>query len=154
MEEKVVNYLIKNNIKITTVESCTGGMIASEIVNVSGASSIFEAGFVTYSEKAKCGMVGVSMDTITKYNVVSEEVAGEMAKGGAMTAKADLAISVTGVAGPGGGTKDIPVGTVCFGIYYKEIVKTYKFMFAGDRMDVRRSAVIKAFELLADILEI
>lgn len=154
MEEKVVNYLIKNGIKITTVESCTGGMIASEIVNISGASSIFEAGFVTYSEKAKCNMVGVSMDTITKYNVVSKEVAGEMAEGGAVTADADLAISVTGVAGPGGGTKEIPVGTVCFGVYYKGSLNTYKYVFEGDRMSVRKSAVDKSFELIAKVLGI
>ena len=122
MEEKIVRFLNEHNMMITTVESCTGGLIAARLVNVSGASNVFSEGYITYSEDAKAKMVGVNPETIKKYNVVSEEVAYEMASGGAKTANADVAVSVTGVAGPLGGTKDIPVGTVCIGVYYKNKV--------------------------------
>lgn len=148
MEEKIVRFLNEHNMMITTVESCTGGLIAARLVNVSGASNVFSEGYITYSEDAKAKMVGVNPETIKKYNVVSEEVAYEMASGGAKTANADVAVSVTGVAGPLGGTKDIPVGTVCIGVYYKNIVITEKFLFNGDRLQVRNQAVDKALEMV------
>lgn len=148
MEEKIVRFLNEHNMTITTVESCTGGLIAARLVNVSGASNVFSEGYVTYSEDAKTKMVGVNPETIKKYNVVSEEVAYEMASGGAKTANADVAVSVTGVAGPLGGTKDIPVGTVCIGVYYKNKVITEKFLFNGDRLQVRNQAVDKALEMV------
>lgn len=148
MEEKIVRFLNEHNMTITTVESCTGGLIAARLVNVSGASNVFSEGYVTYSENAKAKMVGVNPETIEKYNVVSEEVAYEMASGGAKTANADVAVSVTGVAGPLGGTKEIPVGTVCIGVYYKNKVITGKFLFNGDRLQVRNQAVDKALEMV------
>ncbi|CCZ04706.1 competence damage-inducible protein A [uncultured Eubacterium sp.] len=148
MEEKIVRFLNEHNMMITTVESCTGGLIAARLVNVSGASNVFSEGYITYSEDAKAKMVGVNPETIKKYNVVSEEVAYEMASGGAKTANADVAVSVTGVAGPLGGTKDIPVGTVCIGVYYKNKVITEKFLFNGDRLQVRNQAVDKALEMV------
>ena len=148
MEEKIVRFLNEHNMTITTVESCTGGLIAARLVNVSGASNVFSEGYVTYSENAKAKMVGVNPETIEKYNVVSEEVAYEMATGGAKTATADVAVSVTGVAGPLGGTKEIPVGTVCIGVYYKNKVITGKFLFNGDRLQVRNQAVDKALEMV------
>ena len=148
MEEKIVRFLNEHNMMITTVESCTGGLIAARLVNVSGASNVFSEGYVTYSEDAKTKMVGVNPETIKKYNVVSEEVAYEMASGGAKTANADVAVSVTGVAGPLGGTKDIPVGTVCIGVYYKNKVITEKFLFNGDRLQVRNQVVDKALEMV------
>ena len=148
MEEKIVRFLNEHNMTITTVESCTGGLIAARLVNVSGASNVFSEGYITYSEEAKAKMVGVNPETIKKYNVVSEEVAYEMALGGAKTANADVAVSVTGVAGPLGGTKEIPVGTVCIGVYYKNKVITGKFLFNGDRLQVRNQAVDKALEMV------
>ena len=148
MEEKIVRFLNEHNMMITTVESCTGGLIAARLVNVSGASNVFSEGYITYSEDAKAKMVDVNPETIKKYNVVSEEVAYEMASGGAKTANADVAVSVTGVAGPLGGTKDIPVGTVCIGVYYKNKVITEKFLFNGDRLQVRNQAVDKALEMV------
>lgn len=148
MEEKIVRFLNEHNMMITTVESCTGGLIAARLVNVSGASNVFSEGYITYSEDAKAKMVGVNPETIKKYNVVSEEVAYEMASGGAKTANADVAVSVTGVAGPLGGTKDILVGTVCIGVYYKNKVITEKFLFNGDRLQVRNQAVDKALEMV------
>ena len=148
MEEKIVRFLNEHNMMITTVESCTGGLIAARLVNVSGASNVFSEGYVTYSEDAKTKMVGVNPETIKKYNVVSEEVAYEMASGGAKTANADVAVSVTGVAGPLGGTKEIPVGTVCIGVYYKNKVITEKFLLNGDRLQVRNQAVDNALEMV------
>lgn len=148
MEEKIVRFLNEHNMTITTVESCTGGLIAARLVNVSGASNVFSEGYITYSEDAKAKMVGVNPETIKKYNVVSEEVAYEMASGGAKTANADVAVSVTGVAGPLGGTKEIPVGTVCIGVYYKNKVITEKFLLNGDRLQVRNQAVDKALEMV------
>lgn len=148
MEEKIVRFLNEHNMTITTVESCTGGLIAARLVNVSGASNVFSEGYITYSEDAKAKMVGVNPETIKKYNVVSEEVAYEMASGGAKTANADVAVSVTGVAGPLGGTKEIPVGTVCIGVYYKNKVITGKFLLNGDRLQVRNQAVDKALEMV------
>ena len=147
MEEKIVRFLNEHNMTITTVESCTGGLIAARLVNVSGASNVFSEGYITYSEDAKAKMVGVNPETIKKYNVVSEEVAYEMASGGAKTANANVAVSVTGVAGPLGGTKEIPVGTVCIGVYYKNKVITEKFLLNGDRLQVRNQAVDKALEI-------
>ena len=148
MEEKIVRFLNEHNMTITTVESCTGGLIAARLVNVSGASNVFSEGYITYSEEAKAKMIGVNPETIKKYNVVSEEVAYEMASGGAKTANADVAVSVTGVAGPLGGTKEIPVGTVCIGVYYKNKVITEKFLLNGDRLQVRNQAVDKALEMV------
>lgn len=153
MEEWIVHYLLEHNMTMTTVESCTGGMIASRIVNVSGASRVFEEGYVTYSNHAKEKLVSVKAETIDKYNVVSREVAAEMAVGGAEASEADVAVSVTGVAGPEGGTDTIPVGTVCIGVYVKGKLKTERYLFTGDRMQVRISACDKALELVKKMLE-
>lgn len=148
MEEKIVNFLIRSHMSITTIESCTGGLIAARLVNVSGASKVFSEGYITYSEEAKSKMVGVNADTIKKYNVVSEEVAYEMAKGGAKAAESEVAVSVTGVAGPFGGTEEIPVGTVCIGVYHRGKIITRKFMFNGNRTQIRNQAVDKALEMI------
>ena len=152
MEKYIVDFLQKNNMTITTVESCTGGLIASRIVDVTGASDVFKEGYVTYSDEAKIKLVDVKRETIDKYNVVSKEVAYEMASGGAKSACAEVAISVTGVAGPGGGTEEIPVGTVCIGIFYKGKIYTEKFIFDGDRKEIRQKSADKAFELLYNFI--
>lgn len=153
MEEWIVNYLLENKMTITTAESCTGGMIASRIVNVSGASQVFEEGYVTYSNCAKTKLLHVKPETIDKYNVVSNEVAAEMALGAAKVSGADVAVSVTGLAGPGGGSDEIPVGTVCIGVCIKGTVKTERHLFTGGRMKIRVSACEKAFELIKKMLD-
>lgn len=153
MEEQLIELLKANKLKITTAESCTGGLLADRIVSVPSASEVFEQGFVTYSEKSKHNLLSVKYETIEKYNVVSEEVAYEMAVGAAKASKCQVAISTTGLAGPGGGTDEIKVGTVCFGIYVKGNVITKKYIFEGDRQKVRVSACDKIFELLKEILE-
>ena len=154
MKEEIVDFLLNKNMHITTVESCTGGMLASEIVSVPGASEVFNEGYVTYSAEAKERIVGVSHETIEKYNVVSENVAAEMAKGGAKISGADIAVSITGLAGPSGGTEYIPVGTVCIGIYFGGNIYTERYIFGGYREKIRRSAVEKAFLMLKNILGI
>lgn len=147
IEENLVRILFERALKITTAESCTGGMIASTLVNVAGVSDVFEAGYVTYSEEAKMRILGVSRETIEKYTVYSEEVAREMAQGAANAAGADVAVSVTGIAGPDGGTPDFPVGLCYIGCYYNGETTVTRHIFEGDRQQVRKSAVDAAMEL-------
>lgn len=154
MKEKIIKFLIENGYTITTVESCTGGMIAADIVGVPGASQVFKEGYITYSEEAKIKIAGVNPETIEKHNVVSEYVAAEMAVGGAKAANANVAIAVTGLAGPDGGTEYIPVGTVCIGVYYNGKVSTERYIFGGYRQKIRKSAVEKAFIMLSKELGI
>ena len=140
IEEKLVELLKNKKLHIATAESCTGGLIASTIINVSGSSAVLDVSFITYHENIKIKYLKVKRKTIEKYNVVSKEVAYEMALGLHKKTKAEVTISSTGVAGPSGGTKDIPVGTVCFGIYYNDKVYTYQKLFTGSRNEVRKSA--------------
>ena len=127
LEEQVVQKLIEKKWKITTAESCTGGLLAGRILNVSGASSVYEEGHITYSNAAKEKILGVSHNTLEKYGAVSTETAKEMAVGAAKTANADVALSTTGIAGPTGGTKDKPVGLIYIAcsvlgkVYVKEL---------------------------------
>ncbi len=151
VEEKLVAELIKRKLTITTAESCTGGMISSSIVNVAGASWVLNEAYITYANNAKIRLLGVKAETIEKYGVVSEETVREMAEGAAKAAKADCAIAVSGVAGPDGGTKNKPVGTVCAGFFYKGKVISKKYNFKGNRFEVRNSTTIAT---LTDMLEI
>ena len=112
LERAVVELLSKNGLSITAAESCTGGLVCGKIVNVAGASEVFRGGYITYSNKQKRNVIGVKKSTLEKYGAVSEQVAAEMAKGVLEVSKADVAISTTGIAGPGGGTPEKPVGLV------------------------------------------
>jgi len=116
LEKTVVDLLAGMNLKLTLVESCTGGRIASRVTDVSGASQVLTHGYVTYSNEAKSKLVGVRNETLSEHGAVSQEVAMEMAKGALVQSKADIAISVTGVAGPTGGSEEKPVGTVWIGM--------------------------------------
>ena len=146
LEEQLVQLLIDNHMSITTVESCTGGLIASTIINVSGASEVFNEGYITYANSAKERLAGVSHDTLEKYGAVSEQTAREMACGAARAAGADVALSSTGIAGPGGGTKEKPVGLVYIGCYVRGDVKVWRCEFKGNREEVRKQTVKKAIE--------
>ncbi|MBQ7775784.1 MAG: CinA family protein [Lachnospiraceae bacterium] len=148
LEEEVVKLLQKKGMTITTAESCTGGLIAAGLVNVSGASDVLKLSVVTYSEEAKQRVLGVKAETLEKYGVVSEETAYEMAVGALEYAKADVALSVTGIAGPGGGTKEKPVGLVFIGCNVQGRVTVERHLFQGDRLAVRESSV-KAALILA-----
>lgn len=144
-------------IKIVTAESCTGGLIAGTLTDVPGASAWFDRGFVTYSNEAKKAMLGVREETLTEFGAVSKETAEEMALGAVAHSGAGAAVSVTGIAGPGGGTPEKPVGTVCFG--FAESVTgfprctTVVKHFDGDRASVRVQSVAFAIAELLRSLE-
>jgi len=134
---------------VATAESCTGGLVAAALTAVAGSSDIVERGFVTYSNKAKSELLGVPAETIAAHGAVSAETAAAMAQGAVSHAPVDLAISVTGVAGPGGGSDAKPVGLVICGLARRGgPCRTERHMFRGDRSAVRRSALHLALGLL------
>ncbi|RZI41589.1 CinA family protein [Herbaspirillum sp. HC18] len=138
---------------LATAESCTGGGVSQAITEIAGSSEWFERGFVTYSNAAKTEMLGVPATLIEQHGAVSEEVARAMAQGALTNSKAQVAISTTGIAGPGGGVPGKPVGTVCFGwaIEGKSVVE--RLVFTGDRHAVREQTVIHALQGLLRLLE-
>lgn len=152
LEEAVVDMLKDQKLTLSLAESCTGGAIASRIVNVPGASDVFLQGMVTYSNRAKRKSLGVKKNTLKTYGAVSEKCAKEMAKGGCMAGKTDLCLSVTGLAGPEGGTKETPVGTVYMGCCYRGKTTVQKFFFTGNRMRIREQAVTSALVMLRECI--
>ena len=150
LEEKLVTALKTKGAHISFAESCTGGLLAASLVNVSGASEVFEASFVTYSNAQKCKVLGVKEESIEAYTEVSGIVAEQMAQGARAKAGAEYALSTTGYAGPTGGTKENPVGTVYIGVATPESVKSYRYVFSGSREEVRNAAVEKAYQLLLE----
>ena len=154
IEEQVFELLKKNKITLATAESATGGMIASMLVNVPGISEFFQEGYVTYSNDAKVKMIGVDRILIDTYGVVSKEVAENMAISVARTAGTDAALSVTGVAGPDGGTDDCPVGTVYIGYFFKGKTVVEHHIFAGNRLEIRQAAAERALTLLVEQIEV
>ena len=152
LEEAVIDLLKEKDLKLSLAESLTGGMIAQRIVNVSGASEVFGYGFVTYSNKAKHKCLGVKKRTLKEQGAVSAKCAREMAKGACKASGADISISVTGLAGPGGGTKDTPVGTVFMGCCYKGKAIAKEFHFTGNRMRIREQTTAHALAMLRDCI--
>lgn len=153
LEEQVVDKLLKLGYHISFAESCTGGLCCGNLVNVTNASKVLDVSFVTYANEAKMEFLGVSADTILKYGVVSKQVAYEMAAGVAQTAKSQVGVGITGVAGPGGGTDKKPVGMVCFGFSVNGSVKTYTVQFGEiGRNQVRKSSVEFVFQTLLELL--
>ena len=148
LEKVVVELLTRTGKTITTAESCTGGLIASRITDVSGASAAFTHGFVTYSNEAKQQLIGVKAETLEAHGAVSEEVAGEMAAGALQVSGADIAVSITGIAGPTGGTEEKPVGTVCFGIATSKGVETYRECHPRSRADFKDQSSQRALDLV------
>jgi nicotinamide-nucleotide amidase len=137
--------------KVATAESCTGGLIAAALTAIAGSSDVVERGFVTYSNAAKSELLGVPAALIEAAGAVSEPVARGMAEGALAHSAADIAVSVTGVAGPGGGTAQKPVGLVWFGLARRgAATRTLQRLFPGDRAAVRRAAVAQALALLGD----
>ena len=131
-----------------TAESCTGGGVGAAITAVPGASDVFLGGVVSYSNDVKKGVLGVDGATLEEHGAVSAETAGEMAAGARRLVGADIAVSVTGIAGPGGGSAEKPVGLVWFGLASAAGVRTERCLFAGDRAAVRASAVVHAIGML------
>lgn len=148
LEESVVEILAQKKMTVTTAESCTGGLIAGTLVNVAGASDVLNEGYVTYSNDAKERLVGVKHETLEEYGAVSEQTAREMAEGAAKAAGADAALSATGIAGPGGGTEEKPVGLVYIGCYVNGETTVKECRFEGSRMENRLHTVETALQLL------
>lgn len=140
---------------LTCAESCTGGWVAEVVTATAGSSAWFERGFVTYSNAAKMDMLGVSASTLAKHGAVSEAVASEMATGALRHSQAQVSLAISGIAGPGGGSAEKPVGTVCFawGIKSPELHShSLTCHFSGTRHEIRRAAVIKALQGVLDQL--
>ena len=148
LEESVVELLAQKKMTVTTAESCTGGLIAGTLVNVAGASDVLNEGYVTYSNDAKERLVGVKHETLEEYGAVSEQTAREMAEGAPKPAAADAALGATGIAGPGGGTEEKPVGLVYIGCYVNGETTVKECRFEGSRMENRLHTVETALQLL------
>lgn len=150
----LLDRLKASGLMVATAESCTGGMIAAALTDIAGSSAVVERGFVTYSNEAKIEMLGVPTDLIAAHGAVSEPVACAMAEGALAHSGADIAISVTGVAGPGGGSEDKPVGTVHFGCKRKgrSTVHNHQLFAEMDRSSVREASVRHAFRMIAECL--
>lgn len=148
LQQRVVELLIKQNKTVTFAESCTGGLLSKKITDVSGASECFNCGFVTYSNERKEKLLGVKRETLEKYGAVSWQTAYEMCEGAKIRGGADIGIGITGIAGPGGGTEEKPVGLVYIGICTDEIHATCELHLAGDRDTVRERTSLYALDLV------
>lgn len=152
LEETVVELLAENQMLLTTAESCTAGLLAGRVMNVAGASAVYEEGYITYANRAKTKLLGVREETLESHGAVSPQTAEEMAAGAARAAGADAALAVTGIAGPGGGTKEKPVGLVYIGCYVNGHTEVEEFRFKGSRAENRASAVECALTFLLEEL--
>ena len=146
--EKLVKVLTEKNLTCATAESCTGGGVGYAITSVSGASAVFWGGVISYDNSVKRDVLGVPAETLETKGAVSSECASAMADGVRQRMGTDLAVSITGIAGPGGGTTEKPVGLVWFGVASKADVRAEKMIFSGDRDAVRSSAIEHALQLL------
>jgi len=150
----VIKRAVESGCTIATAESCTGGIISSCLTAIAGSSEVFIGGFVTYSNKSKTRLLGIPVDAITDFGAVSDIVAAAMAEGAVAHSGADLAVAVTGIAGPGGGSAEKPVGLVYLSLArVGEDAVVKRYIFAGTRDDIRRSAVGAALELILTGLE-
>ena len=149
LAQSVLEACRARNWRLATAESCTGGMVAAALTAIAGSSDVVERGFVTYSNEAKSELLGVSPEIIAAHGAVSAETAAAMARGAVARAPVDLAISVTGIAGPGGATPTKPVGLVLLGLARRDgRCRTERHVFPGDRSAIRQAAVHRALELL------
>jgi len=148
IEEVVAQMLIEKKLTIATAESCTGGLLAGKLINYPGISAVFMEGAVTYSNESKMKRLGVRKETLEKFGAVSEQTACEMAQGIARNAGTDIGLSVTGIAGPDGGTDQKPVGLVYVGLYIKGEVKVKKLSLWGNRQNIRNRTVLQALDWL------
>lgn len=151
--EKLVKLLKGKGLHISTAESLTGGMLASCIVDVSGASEVFEEGYVTYSDAVKHKVLGVNKANLEKYTAVSSVVARQMAEGTAKVSGSDVTVATTGYAGPGAAEDGTPAGTVYICVYYKGSTNLWKNCFEGNRNEVRQQTVEEAVKLVCGLLE-
>lgn len=151
--QNVVKLLIEKKLKITSAESCTGGLFSSSITSVSGSSECFEGSFVTYSNEVKHKMIGVKGETLSKYGAVSEECVLEMAENSRKIMNSDISIAISGIAGPNGGTEEKPVGLVFICLSTENYIKAYKNIFYGDRDNIRNLSVLFALDLVENYVQ-
>jgi PncC family amidohydrolase len=144
--------LKQRNLKLALAESCTGGLLAQRITSIAGSSQFFVGGVVTYANEAKIKQLQVNPRTIEEYGAVSEQCAREMSQGALRAFDADVALSITGIAGPGGGTEDKPVGTVWISYATSDVVEAKKFRFGGDRGEIRTRASQAALAMLVRLI--
>ena len=149
---KISNSLQNQNLRVSTAESCTGGLIAYTLTNISGSSNYFERGLVTYSNKAKMELLNVSEDLLNKYGAVSKEVACAMAEGVRTNSHVNIGIATTGIAGPTGGSKEKPVGLVYIAISTEVETIVKKFQFKGDRLKNKQLSCEAALKMLLSVL--
>ena len=150
--EQIISKLVENNITISTAESCTGGSLGKIITSISGVSSIYGYGFITYANEAKEKILGVKHETLESYGAVSPETALEMAIGARKVSGSDIAVSVTGIAGPGGGTPEKPVGLVYIAIADKNGAEYRKLSLDGSRDEIRAKTCDCVFDLIKEKL--
>lgn len=152
LEVQIAELLRTRNLKLVTAKSCTGGLIASRITDVPGSSDYFVGGVVSYAYEAKVGLIRVAWDTLQTYGAVSREIVLEMARSAREVLQADIAISVSGIAGPGGGLPDKPVGTTWIGLSAQEGEWARVYCFDGDRLQNKSFSANAALQLLLDYL--
>ena len=152
LTRQLAESLLGQGLMLATAESCTGGLIAKTCTDLAGSSEWFERGFVTYSNQAKVDMLGVALADLQTHGAVSEPVARQMAAGALARSRAQVAVGVTGIAGPGGGSIDKPVGTVWFGFASTREVTSECLLFAGDRQQVRQQSLEHALRRLVAML--
>ena len=152
LEETLVSRLRELGHTLSCAESCTGGLLSGRIIDVAGVSDVYKAGFVTYANEAKEKHLGVSADTLREYGAVSEQVAAQMVLGACKASGSSVSLATTGIAGPGGGTKEKPVGLVYIGCCVNRVVTVERHVFSGDRRQVREAAVEAALRLLEKCL--
>lgn len=153
LEEEVGGSLRSRGLTLALAESCTGGLVASLLTDIPGSSDYFMASFVTYSNESKVSALNVSPGTLAVHGAVSEEVAREMARGAREAGMADIGVAITGIAGPGGGSAEKPVGLVIFALDDGSIVKVDRRVFPGDRLAVKSAAARRALSMLREHLE-
>lgn len=155
LSEDVSAALRARGYKMASAESCTGGLISAAMTEITGSSEIFDRGFVTYSNEAKMDLLGVQKSTLDSVGAVSEQTALEMAEGALRHSLADIAVSVTGIAGPGGGSPEKPVGLVYIGVGLRgQKALAFKHNFSGDRRSVREQSVAAALTHILDLIEV
>jgi len=151
---KIINKLIKKKLKISVAESCTGGLFSSKITSISGSSKVFDLGLVTYSNKSKTNVLAIKKRIIRKYGAVSKQTCLAMVKNLSKISNVSIAVSITGIAGPGGGTKQKPVGLVFVGIKKGKFIFVKKYLFKNKgRFYIQRNAVIRSARLILDLLK-
>ena len=146
---QLARQMIDRGLRLATAESCTGGMLAHWVTTLAGSSSWFECGFVTYSDESKIGILGIQPETLDRYGAVSTQVAEQMVQGALRNSTADIAVSITGIAGPSGGSAVKPTGTVYISTARRDqLPRTTHHLFGGDRTAVREQSAIQALTLL------